>query len=243
MASLRVVFLDVGETVMRPNPSWEHVYGLALTEHGVDIPIEQLGGALREVYRSGGYGFDGRMESTPSPEGSFRRLVELDRRALALVGIRDLPEAFYERLAELFMVTSHWHVFPDVYEAIEALKMRGLRLGIISNWSWQLPELLHALDLVQHFEVLAVSARVGADKPHPLIFEHALELADVRPDEAMHVGDNLEADVAGALAAGIAPVLIDRAGRARDVPADIPVIGSLAELPPLVDRRLAMVVG
>jgi putative hydrolase of the HAD superfamily len=238
---VRVVFLDVGETVMRPNPSWEHVYGLALAEHGFETPIEELRAALREVYRSGGYGFEERVE--PSPEASFRRLVELDRQALELVGVRDLPETFYRRLAELFMVTSHWHIFPDVYEAIEGLKARGLRLGVISNWSWQLPELLHALDLVQHFDVLAVSARIGVDKPHPIIFEHALELAGVSPEEAMHVGDNLEADVAGARGAGLSPVLIDRAGRVREPPAGVPVIGSLAELLPLVDRRQPTPVG
>ena len=226
---------------MRPNPSWEHVYGLALAEQGVDTPIEALRAALREVYRSGGYGFEGRVE--PSPEASFRRLVELDRQALELVGVRDLPETFYRRLAELFMVTSHWHVFPDVYEAIEGLQRRGLRLGVISNWSWQLPELLHALDLVQHFDVLAVSARIGVDKPHPMIFEHALRLAGVSPDEAIHVGDNLEADVAGAHATGLSAVLIDRAGRVREAPAGVPVIGSLADLLPLVDRRLPTAVG
>ena len=102
---------------------------------------------------------------------------------------------------------------------------------------WNLPELLHALDLVSHFEFLAVSSRVGYEKPHPGIFRHALELAGVPPEAVIHVGDNLNADVAGARAVGIEPVLIDRHGRHDEPPADVTLIRSLEELPATVDAR------
>ena len=64
--------------------------------------------------------------------------------------------------------------------------------------------------------------------------------AGVRPEEAIHVGDHLDADVQGAMAVGIAPVLIDRRERftESDVPDGVPLIRSLAELVPLVDARL-----
>ena len=52
-------------------------------------------------------------------------------------------------------------------------------VGAVSNWVWNLPELLHALDLVALFDFIAASARIGFEKPHPRIFQWALEQANV----------------------------------------------------------------
>lgn len=236
---LRAVFLDIGDTVMRPNPSWEHVYAMAFAEYGIEISVEDLRVALRQAYRHGGWGFDDGFE--PTEETSFRRTVEIDQAAIVQLGIGPMPDAFFRRLAELFMVTSHWHVFPDVLPSLLALKERGLVVGAVSNWVWNLPELLHSLDLVGQFDFITASARVGFEKPHPRIFEEALEKAQVRPWEAIHVGDHLDADVHGAERLGIHAVLMDRYDRheADDLPADLPVIHSLDELLPIVDVRLS----
>jgi putative hydrolase of the HAD superfamily len=238
MTPLRAVFLDIGDTVMRANPSWEGVYKLALDEFGVSIPLEGLRDALRRAYHHGGYGFEGGFDATP--ETSFQRTMEMDQRALAELGITDLPEAFYRRLGEVFLLTGSWHIFPDAIPALEALRSRGLIVGAVSNWIWQLPELLHSLELVSHFDFVAVSARVGFEKPHAGIFDHALSEAGVSPAEALHVGDHIDADVAGAQSVGIAPVLIDRRERFTQagVPAGVPLIRSLDELLPIVDARL-----
>ena len=74
---LRAVFLDIGDTVMRPNPSWEHVYAMAFEEFGLDVDIDDLHAALRRAYHHGGWGMDGGFE--PTEETSFRRTVA-DRR-------------------------------------------------------------------------------------------------------------------------------------------------------------------
>lgn len=236
--ALRAVFLDIGDTVMRPNPSWEHVYAMAFAEFGVKVDIEDLDRALRDAYRHGGWGMEGGFE--PSEETSFRRTVEMDGAAIAALGLEPMPDAFYRRLAEMFLLTSHWHVFPDAYPALAALKERGLIVGAVSNWVWNLPELLHALDIVTAFDFIAASARIGYEKPDRRIFEWALEQAGVAPDTVIHVGDHIGADVEGARAVGISPVLIDRFGRhaAADVPQGVPVITSLAQLIPIVDARL-----
>jgi len=234
---LRAVFLDIGDTVMRPNPSWEAVYAIAFAEFGVDVEMGDLHAALRKAYHHGGYGLDAGF--APDEETSFRRTVEIDAAAIADLGLEPMPDAFYRRLAELFMVTSHWHIFPDAYPALTALQERGLTVGAVSNWVWNLPELLHALDLVRHFDFIAASARIGFEKPHPRIFEWALEQAKVEPAAAIHVGDHVVADVEGARAAGIDGILIDRHQRHRpeDLPEGVPVIASLSELLPIVDAR------
>jgi REG-2-like HAD superfamily hydrolase len=238
MKPLRAVFLDVGDTVMRPNPSWEHVYAMAFEEFGLQVTIEDLQRALRAAYRHGGWGLEDGFE--PSEEATFRRTMEIDQLALAELGLGPMPEAFFRRLSELFMVTSHWHVFPDVYPALDELRQRGLVVGTLSNWVWNLPELLHALDLVRHFDFIAASARIGFEKPHPRIFEWALEKAGATPAEAIHVGDHPIADVQGALGVGMSAVLIDRWSRHTpdEVPDAVPIITSLTELLPIVDARL-----
>lgn len=240
---LRAVFLDIGDTVMRPNPSWEHVYAIAFEEYGVTVEVDALRTALQRAYHHGGFGFDDRFEA--SEETSFARTMAIDRAALADLGVEPMPESFFRRLSELFMVTSNWHVFPDAGPTLAALRARGLVVAAVSNWVWQLPELLHALKLVRHFDFIAASARVGFQKPHIGIFHWALARAHVDASEAIHVGDHLDADVEGARRAGIQPVLIDRRERfgAGDLPEGTPLIRSLADLIPIVDARLPAQVG
>ncbi len=236
---LRAVFLDIGDTVMRPNPSWEHVYALALREYGIEVSVEDLDRALRAAYHHGGWGLHEPFE--PTEEASFRRSAEIDQAAMAELGIGPMPEEFFRRLHELFMITSHWHVFPDAWDALPAIRQRGVVLGAVSNWVWDLPELLHALDLVRHFDFIAASARVGYEKPHRGIFEYALEQAGVAPSEAIHVGDHVDADVLGATALGIEAVLIDRHERhpGTELPGGVARINTLADLLPIIDARLA----
>lgn len=236
---LRAVFLDIGDTVMRPNPSWEHVYALALQEYGVQVSVEDLDRALRAAYHHGGWGLHEPFE--PTAEASFQRSAQIDQAAMAELGIGPMPDEFFRRLHELFMLTSHWHVFPDAWEALPAIRQRGVVLGAVSNWVWDLPELLHALDLVRQFDFIAASARVGYEKPHRGIFEYALAQAGVAPEEAIHVGDHVDADVLGATALGIEAVLIDRHERhpGTELPHGVMRIGSLLDLLPIIDGRLA----
>jgi putative hydrolase of the HAD superfamily len=163
----------------------------------------------------------------------------MDRHAFSQIDLAPMPDEFFVHLAELFQDPATWLVFPDVRPALETLKARGLVLGAVSNWAWSLPELLDGLGLGRYLDFVAASARVGFDKPHPGIFTWALEQAGVPADTVLHVGDHLDADVAGARALGIDAVLVDRRGRYQPPPEDVPIISSFDELVPLVDARLA----
>jgi REG-2-like HAD superfamily hydrolase len=236
-APLRAVFLDIGDTVMRPAPSWEHIYADALAEFGVEVDLADLQGALRDAYHHGGWGMEGGFD--PSEDTSFRRTVEIDQRAINSLGLGPMPEAFFRRLSQRFGMTANWHVFPEVPATLDALHERGLVIGAVSNWVWSLPELLHSLDLVSRFDFVAASARIGFEKPHPEIFRYALDRAGVGAGEVIHVGDHVDADVEGARAVGIGAVLIDRHGRhdPSELPDDVPIITGLDGLLPLVDAR------
>jgi putative hydrolase of the HAD superfamily len=231
-----VVFLDLGDTLVRAHPSWVEVYAQAFPTFGVEIAREDFERAFSEAFEEGEN--EGPFEATE--EASYRRLKDLDGRVFSKLGYPDLPDAFFRGVEEAFAAESSWWVFPDVIPALDALVSEGVRLAVISNWSWQAPELLHDLELARHFEALVISARVGFLKPHRGIFDHALEVMGVTPDRAIHVGDSVRADVEGSRAAGITPVLIDRSSHVhargnRTRPRDVPVITDLFGLLDLLD--------
>jgi len=101
---------------------------------------------------------------------------------------------------------------------------------VVSNWDVSLPDVLARIGLAELVDGVMPSAQAGADKPHAAIFLRALALAGVPPAEAIHVGDSLREDVAGAGAAGVRPVLLARADPPPGTPAGVPVIASLGEL-------------
>jgi putative hydrolase of the HAD superfamily len=226
------VLLDVGDTLVRADPSWRDVYARVFRSHDITATADDFESAFRAAWRE--WEQEGPFEA--SEEASFQRLMALDRFVFARLGHPDLPESFFRDVDREFRKRSAFYVFPDVIPALDALQDAGLRLAVVSNWGWAAPELLQTLELARHFEVLSISARVGYQKPHPAIFQHALELLDVRSHQAIHVGDDPTADVQGARRAGIDAVLLVRQGRSHppiggDAPADgVPVIADLGGL-------------
>ena len=118
--------------------------------------------------------------------------------------------------------------FPEVPDTLRRLRARGARLVVASNWDVSLDEALERTGLRELVDGAVNSAQVGSAKPAPEVFERALAIAGVPAAEALHVGDDVEADIEGARALGIEPVLLDREGGAR--PPGVRVIASLAEL-------------
>ena len=125
--------------------------------------------------------------------------------------------------------------YPDAAPALRALRAAGRRLVVVSNWDVSLHERLAETGLAGLVDGAVASAELGAAKPDRAIFERALEIAGATAADAWHVGDDVQADVEGALAAGIRPVLIARDGAAPELDG-VPVITSLDALPLLTDR-------
>lgn len=117
--------------------------------------------------------------------------------------------------------------YPDTVPALEALRTAGLRLAVISNWDFSLHRVLRVHDLAAFFELEIASLEEGIEKPDSRLFHMALGKLAVRPENALHVGDDPYDDVLGATQAGMRALLID-----RSLAAPIPgVITSLQQIP------------
>lgn len=110
---------------------------------------------------------------------------------------------------------------------LELLSKR-FKLGVVSNFYGNLESCLASEGLLPHFKVVVDSAKVGAVKPEPAIFNHALVALGCEPGEAVMVGDSIPRDMRGAEKLGMPHVLIGtqppccpaalRAARFTDIP-------------------------
>jgi putative hydrolase of the HAD superfamily len=146
-----------------------------------------------------------------------------------------LPERVRDALPldelEVAMIAAlRFRPYPEVRAALEDLRRRGLRLVVVSNWDVSLHDQLAQDGLGRLVHGVVSSAELGAAKPAPAAFTHALTLAGVRAEEAVHVGDRVEEDVEGARAAGIEPVLVVRDGEPPELRPPVWTIRSLREL-------------
>jgi putative hydrolase of the HAD superfamily len=92
---------------------------------------------------------------------------------------------------------------------LEALRSRGLALGLVSNAfdpGWLLHRDLEQMGIAERIDSAVFSSEVGKRKPHPAIFEHALGQLGVEPPQALFVGDRLYEDVHGASELGMKTV-------------------------------------
>jgi putative hydrolase of the HAD superfamily len=171
-------------------------------------------------------------------------LHELRRRCTEVLR-EQLPPAArtvdMDELGQTLLDSLRFEPYPDGHGALDALRARGLRLAIVSNWDISLHDVLERTGLAPLVHTVVTSAEAGVAKPDPEIFATALRRLGCAPVRAVHVGDSLADDVEGARAAGVAPVLLQRgAGEPSRARAGgthhggVPVIASLSELPALV---------
>lgn len=145
----------------------------------------------------------------------------------------DRFDAYFDEIYRAFRGTRGWELYPETIDVLRRLRREGIRLGIISNFDSRLLDVLDALNINEFFDTITISSREGAAKPDPRIFMAALQKHDCPASSALHVGDSLQSDVGGAMAAGMRAVWIDRGESLASVDG-APSIGSLDGLLALV---------
>jgi putative hydrolase of the HAD superfamily len=230
---IEAVFFDAGETLLSPNPSWSDIAIVKLSERGHEVTVERMRLAWRHV---GDHFIDaaeaGVMFSV-SHEASKKFWTKLYLDQLEFLGIDDEGAALV--LYETFSNPENYRLFDDTLPTITALRERGVRLGVISNFEGWLRDMLARFELLDLFEVVAISGDLELEKPDPRIFEWAMREMGVRPDVSLHIGDSPNFDAQPAHDLGMTGVLLDRHGRWTDLEADYPVVQTLGAIPDLLD--------
>jgi putative hydrolase of the HAD superfamily len=151
-------------------------------------------------------------------------LADLRRRCADVLA--DAAGVDREGALDALLGSLRFEAYDDAPAALRELRARGLRLVVVSNWDCSLPAVLERVGLRELVDDVVVSAVVGAPKPDAAMFRAALDAAGCEASAAVHVGDSPMADVEGARAAGIRPLLLARGGGGD--------LSSLGELPALL---------
>ena len=229
---IEIVFLDAGETILHPHPSFPELFASVVEEHGYAVSVEdarsvqgRLAPHLVDLAEDAGV-----RDPSLSAAASREFWSFLYRRLLAELGIEDEP--LVGRLYDTFSDSSSYRLFDDALPAMHSLRRAGYRLGLISNFEEWLEEMLVELEVGELFDVRVISGIEGVEKPDPKIYEVALDRAGLPASVAAHVGDSPALDVEPAKTVGIHPILLDRWDRYPN--AEVARVRSLAELPDLV---------
>lgn len=240
---IRVVLFDLGSTLIYFDASWLEVIPRAtlalsdtLRKQGLNLPREEFANRFQqrmfEYYQ---------QRETEFIEYTTQRILQ---DLLSESGIWNVSPDLLRRALDDFYATTqaHWRVEEDAHPTLTSLLEQGYRLGLISNASDALDvhRLVNKANLRNYFEQILISAEVGLRKPHPRIFQLALDFFQIKPAEAAMVGDTLGADILGANQIGMRSIWITRRANTPDNRDHLDtiqpsaIVGSLAEIPPLL---------
>lgn len=231
---IRAVFFDAAGTLLTVRGSVGEIYAQLARVYGKEATAAQLEERFRRCFP--------RMPALAFPSAAPEHIPELERqwwhdlvqRIFTPLGPFPSFAAYFDALFTRFAHPDAWQLYADTEETLHQLGQRGFRLGIISNFDSRLFGILEGLGIAPLFDTVIISTRAGAAKPAREIFLQALSSLGVAAEEAVHVGDSYDADVVGARAAGLLPVLLERHPLRAAPPHDV-TIRSLAELPAVLD--------
>jgi putative hydrolase of the HAD superfamily len=240
---LRAVIFDLGGTLMyerdsarRVNARADEALTVYLRNQGMELNLSTFPVEFRrrlDKYFS--------QRETDLLETTYTFVL---RDVLADKGYEDLPDTLVRKaLDRLFAVTqTNWILEDEAIPTLKKLEGDGYRLGLISNAGddRDVHQLTDRFGISSYFDYIITSAGCGYRKPHPRIFEMALSNWYFLPSEAVMIGDNPEADIAGAKSAGMYAIWLKL--RAESIEEDHfevkpdAVASSLTEVPAILDR-------
>jgi len=234
-AMLHVALFDLGDTLMRAQNDWPPI-------------LERADRALTETLATAGLPLNAdrfHQELTQTLQRYYQERDRLQIETTIFSVVRELllqtgqpmpPDAvIYQALRARYTITQqNWQLEDDTLPSLQALRQKGLRLGIVSNAGdhQDVLDLAEQFGLAPLFDLILTSAACGFRKPHPRIFERALAHWNISPGQAVMVGDRLDTDIAGAQNSGITAIWLTRRAKIPAVIAPAPDarVATLAEL-------------
>ena len=213
MVDYSTLVFDVGGTLLQlNNDALAQTYVATAAALGVSIDLQQTRAVIAKL--------EGEL-----PIWQQKRSVSLEKdngrefwndfyaEGFRRLGITcDMSPAVNE-IRERFQRAEFEMLFDDVLPTLEALSARGTPMGILSNFSANLENVLRQVGVYQYFQFFVVSAVAGVEKPNPKIFDLTMQVANRPPQTIVYIGDSIFHDIEGARQAGIAAILVDRQNR------------------------------
>jgi HAD superfamily hydrolase (TIGR01549 family) len=222
---LRAVVFDVDFTLARPGPDLgPQGYRQLGLRYGLDLDPDRYEEARAAAFSE--------VKSHPELDHDEEIWVLFTERIIqGMGGTGNTYEAAHE-MERRWVQSVHFELYDDALPVLDAIRGHGLKIGLLSNSSRDLDEFVAHHGLTA--DAVLTSYVHGKTKPHGTIFRAMLDRLDVAPEEAVMVGDTIEDDVEGALAAGMQAVLLDREGRYPERPGRL---DDLRELPAALGLR------
>lgn len=229
--ALRAVFFDFGGTLGKLEPILDTPWK-AWAKAAKDLGLRLSEDEIRRVNRKADQRFAGQLHSFHGRTPDFWRMR--DMWAIDQLGVVSKRAEYFDALQRIFGDPGRVHLCRETLPVLKRIRSQGQHLGVVSNFTDGLLDLLKFHRLEPYFDSVTYSQAVGASKPDPRVFLHALERAGCDPGEAVHVGDSWEGDYLGALGAGMNAIWLNRAGRnapqpcrqIRDLRGLIPLLAS-----------------
>ncbi|MGA2489482.1 MAG: HAD family hydrolase [Anaerolineales bacterium] len=213
MSKFKVILFDFGSTLIYPKAPWPPFYAQA--DQALVERLQQSGIPLdNKAFSSEGETFldayIARWGANITEKTTFSFLSEL----LEQKGFQNIPASVIRSALDgLYSITQqNWVLEADAIPTLKTLREKGYRLGMISNTTddKNVRQLLDREELRPYFENILTSAACGFRKPDERIFQLALDYFRIPPEQAVMVGDTLEADILGANRTGMYSIWITR---------------------------------
>jgi putative hydrolase of the HAD superfamily len=229
----RAVVFDVDFTLIEPGPVFRaEGYRSFCARHGMKVDASRFDDAVADAARL--------LESPDETPYDAEIFIAYARRIIQQMGgSGPNVDACAREIYDEWAACRHFELYADVPAALGALAGGGLRIGLISNSHRCLESFQSHFELTGLITAAVSSPDHGFMKPNPSIFSEVLQRLDVRPVEALMVGDSIRDDIEGALRAGMRAALVHRSSARHPLSEElaargVPVIQSLNELTTLI---------
>jgi HAD superfamily hydrolase (TIGR01549 family) len=202
---LRAVLFDVDFTLCRPGPELSpERYARIAARHGIELESTRYDEAREAAVLN--------LKRHPEllhDESIWHAFTE--EIFVGMGGPGELASECATEIEQGWGAPENFELYEDALPVLEELRRASLGIGLVSNGIRDLTEFVahHRLSV----DAIVDSRTHGRVKPHPTIFQAALELLGVAPAETVMVGDSLEEDIEGARALGMRALLVDREER------------------------------
>jgi putative hydrolase of the HAD superfamily len=229
-----LTLIDFGEGVHEKLTSMRaKKYKEVLGRHGFSVTSEKIRQAINKTRQE-----CDRIRISEKTEVGSEQIIKI---LLSKLGVDEGRESIFHDILEIYdnsLFLIDLKVREYSHELLTYLKDKGYKIGLVSNTSHGhvLRKILQKFGLYQYFDTMVFSDELGFRKPQPHIFNETLRLLDVKPNEAIHIGDYPELDVVGAKAANIRVIYLKLSN--EPYPTGLPkpdaTVTSLREVPSIL---------